>query len=335
MRKALCELALLRAASRFLYFTFLTFLLAAIRHRKIFWFCLRLGCLHWDPIPNGPHKPCQPLLISFSWLLAPCLLSWSKEFVGQGFEQKTATVQVEHSTAFNDMYSKVMRHSSRQVWQNLFRTQAWRSNQNLLGTCQKQEEGLEAGHSSKGLRGFGKLFDQGLDSLLHSLEAILVHQPLRLVLLQGFGVLFHFGGIHGRSSVHCRTQGIHPSFHLLQPIKWQQLDFWLPGDLSANSDKNAILCQAWPSYFETSLCARTTPPLRTKHAPGKTCIALFKSSAIEIRIWSCTLVLLLIANPSVASWITLKDPFFFYRAPKQATEMAPILSLHLPLWFLS
>ena len=38
MCKALCELALLRAASRFLHFTFLTFLLAAIRHRKIFWF---------------------------------------------------------------------------------------------------------------------------------------------------------------------------------------------------------------------------------------------------------------------------------------------------------
>jgi len=111
------------------------------------------------------------------------------------------------------------------------------------------------------------------------------HQPLRL--LQGFGVLFHFGasvscGIHGRSSA-----GIHPSFHLLQPIKWQQLDFWLPGDLSANSDKNAILCQAWPSYFETSLCARTTPPLRTKHAPGKTCIALFKS----IGHWSPDLAL--------------------------------------------
>ena len=109
---------------------------------------------------------------------------------------------------------------------------------------------------------------------------------------------------------------------------------WILGCLEISLqtlDKNAILCQAWPSYFETSQCARTTPPLRTKHAPGKTCIALFKSSAIEIRIWSCTLILLLIANPSVASWITLKDPFFFYRAPKQATEMAPILSLHLPL----
>ena len=38
MCKALCELALLRAASKLLHFTFLTFLLAVIRHRRIFWF---------------------------------------------------------------------------------------------------------------------------------------------------------------------------------------------------------------------------------------------------------------------------------------------------------
>ena len=112
------------------------------------------------------------------------------------------------------------------------------------------------------------------------------HQPLRL--LQGFWCAL---------SLWCICQLWHPwkkqcgasiqASTCFNPSSGNSWIFVLPGDLSANSDKNAILCQAWPSYFETSLCARTTPPLRTKHAPGKTCIALFKS----IPHWSPDLAL--------------------------------------------